>query len=123
MTTRDAGIDVSKEGLFLHIDGEDYAAGNARSGDHKIAGLLRQHGATQVILEATGRVHRGIVASLLSRKYDVAVRNPRPARDFARATVQLAKTDRVDARMLAIFSTVFPETSRAQERDPKVETL
>ncbi len=49
--------------------------------------------------------------------------NPRQARDFAKATGQLAKTERVDAKMLAIFGTVFPETPRTQELNPTIAEL
>ncbi len=58
-----------------------------------------------------------------SRGYELSVLNPRQARDFAKATGQLAKTDRVDAKMLAIFGTVFPETPRTQELDPTIAEL
>ncbi len=62
-----AGIDVGKESLFRHVEGGDDSATNDRNGDRKIDGLRCQHRATRVILEASGRFHRGIITSLLAR--------------------------------------------------------
>ena len=54
-----------------------------------------------VVMEATGRMHRGVHRSLHDRGFAVFVVNPRQSRDFAKALGELAKTDRVDARTLA----------------------
>ncbi len=56
-------------------------------------------------------MHRAATQSLCDRGFRVVVLNPRQARDFARATGQLAKTDRVDARLLAAFGQAFPDVS------------
>jgi transposase len=57
-----------------------------------------------VILEATGGLERPVAAALAAAELPIAVVNPRQARDFARATGRLAKTDRIDAQILARFS-------------------
>ena len=57
-----------------------------------------------VILEATGGFERAVVAALAAEGLPVAVVNPRQARDFARATGRLAKTDALDAEVLARFA-------------------
>jgi len=56
-----------------------------------------------VVVEATGRYERRLVAELVDAGHRVAVVNPRQVRDFARALGQLAKTDRIDAHVLALF--------------------
>jgi len=57
-----------------------------------------------VILEATGGFERPVAAALAAAGLPIAVVNPRQARDFARATGRLAKTDRIDAEVLARFA-------------------
>jgi transposase len=59
--------------------------------------------AARIVLEATGGYEREVAATLTAAGLPVVVINPRQARDFAKATGQLAKTDAVDARLLAIF--------------------
>jgi len=72
-----------------------------------------------IVLEATGGYEFAVVGSLAAAGFTVAVVNPRQVRDFARATGQLAKTDRLDASLLALFAervrpTVRPLASDAQ---------
>ena len=57
-----------------------------------------------VVLEATGGYEMPAAAALAEAGIPVVVANPRQVRDFARATGQLAKTDRIDARVLALFA-------------------
>lgn len=59
--------------------------------------------AVRIILEATGGYERDVAAALTAAGLPVVVINPRQARDFAKATGQLAKTDAVDAQLLAVF--------------------
>jgi transposase len=65
-----------------------------------------------VVLEATGGFERPAVAALAAAGLAVAVVNPRQARDFARATGRLAKTDRIDAEILARFAEAVHPTPR-----------
>ena len=63
-----------------------------------------------IILEATGNLEMPLAAALQAGRLPVAVVNPRQVRDFARATGALAKTDSIDARLLALFGArVKPE--------------
>jgi transposase len=67
---------------------------------------------TLIVLEATGGLERLVTSALATAGLPVVVVNPRQARDFARATGQLAKTDALDARALAHFADVIRPTPR-----------
>ena len=100
------GIDVSK--AWLDVAGRpDPAPGRVANDPDGIADLARQLRAlapTLVVLEATGGLELSVVAALQVAGLPVAVVNPRQVRDFAKATGQLAKTDRLDAALLARFA-------------------
>lgn len=100
------GIDVSKATLDICLlpGGETLSVGNDDDGIAQIIALLRQQPVTLVLLEATGRYERRAASELLEAGFNVAVVNPRQARDFARALGKLAKTDAIDARTLAEFA-------------------
>jgi transposase len=76
---------------------------NDEDGVSSAAGYIAAVGPVSIIMEATGGLDIKLVAVLQSRCLLVAVINPRQGRDFARATDVLAKTDAIDARMLALF--------------------
>jgi len=105
------GIDVSKDRLDVHVrpTDESFAVASDEAG---IAALLSQLAVVQptlVVLEATGGYEAAVAAALAHAGAPVAVVNPRQIRDFARATGQLAKTDTLDARVIARFAeTVQP---------------
>lgn len=106
------GIDVSKARLDVHIlpDGEDLAFGNDEAGIAALCGRLRDLGPCLAVLEATGALQERAAAGLCAAGILVAVVNPRQVRDFARATGRLAKTDRLDAQVIAAFAqAVKPE--------------
>ena len=102
------GIDVSKDELVVAVEG---VAGtrsykNDDSGCRELAKHLTAKDTTRpelIVVEATGGYERGIVAELGAKGLPVVVVNPRHARDFAKATGRLAKTDAIDARVLADF--------------------
>ena len=101
------GVDVSKNNLQAAIlpSGDSFSVPNDEGGLDELTNRLR--GApptTLVVLEATGGYERPVVASVAASKIAVAVVNPRQVRDFAKATGTLAKTDRIDARILARFA-------------------
>ncbi|WP_448196274.1 IS110 family transposase, partial [Raoultella planticola] len=73
-----------------------------------------------VLMEATGGLEAAVACSLQAEGFDVAVVNPRQARDFARAMGYLAKTDRIDAKMLAQMAEVI---NRHPERDRFIRAL
>ena len=99
------GVDVAKTELVMAIrpSGDRWTVANDDDGVRTLLKRLRQHAAALVVLEATGGYERAVVAALAAARLPVVVANPRQVRDFARATGQLAKTDRIDADMLALF--------------------
>lgn len=100
------GIDVSQSSWDVHILPEDRSF-SVRVDDGAAARLLAQLGspeASLVVVEATGGVERELVATLLDASWTTAVVNPRCIRDFAKALGRLAKTDRLDARVIAEFA-------------------
>jgi transposase len=100
-----AGIDVSKARLDSFVDptSRSLSVDNNVDGIKQLIVHFKQAGVSLVILEATGRYARAVAADLMDSAFVVAIVNPRQVRDFARATGQLAKTDRIDARVLAHF--------------------
>lgn len=118
-----AGIDVSKRTLNIHLNGRDWTATNDTDGFRKIARILRDGGAERVVLEATGRMHRALLQSLHDRGFAAVVVNPRQSRDFAKAGGELAKTDRVDARILAGFGAAFPDMAPTAPADVTIDRL
>jgi transposase len=106
------GIDVSKSRLDVHVrpSGEEWSVDNDSKGHARLVGRLAALVPTLVVLEATGGYQAAIAAELAAGKVPVAVVNPRQVRDFAKATGKLAKTDAIDAGVLAHFAAaVRPE--------------
>jgi transposase len=101
------GIDVSKTTLDVCLlpSGERFRLENNATGIEQLLALLRkQPTVARCLLEATGRYERRCAADLMEAGYSVVVVNPRQARDFARSLGRLAKTDEIDARILAEFA-------------------
>jgi transposase len=98
------GIDVSKQQLDVAIGstGDTWTVSNDDTGIETLLESLRG-GNCVVVLEATGGFEVNAVTALAAAGLAVVVANPRQVRNFARATGQLAKTDRLDARVLALF--------------------
>lgn len=103
---RFAGIDVSKDFLDVLIrpDGKPFRLPNDDSGIRELLRRFGERPSSLIVLEATGGLEMLAASELLSAGHPVAVVNPRQVRDFARATGQLAKTDRIDAGILALFA-------------------
>lgn len=101
-----AGIDVSKAHLEAALlpTQQTFTFSNDAEGAQELASRLSQAGVGLVVLEATGGYERPVVAALGASGLAVAVVNPRQARDFAKAIGKLAKTDRIDALVLAHFA-------------------
>ena len=99
------GIDVSKDTLDVTWlpDGSYRQFSNDDDGVGELVALLEQQRPQLTILEATGGLELLVVAQLGTAQIPVAVVNPRQVRDFAKATGQLAKTDRIDSRVIAEF--------------------
>ena len=111
------GIDVGKAALDVAVDG---VAGvlrfaNAPAGIGKLVRHLRKVADPRVVVEATGGYEDALLEACCDAGLWVARVNPRQARDFARATGELAKTDAIDARLLAIMARVFHDRLRRYE--------
>ena len=100
------GIDVAKATLDLHLlpSGQAHTLPNVKAGYEELKQLLPNPAHCLIVLEATGGFEREVVAELIDAGYRVAVINPKRARDFAKALGLVAKTDRIDARVLALFA-------------------
>jgi len=105
-TTLGVGIDVSKARLDVDFsdDRGAFSTDNDSGGHARIVQALKEAGASRIVIEATGGYERLIVAELSAAGLPVAVVNPRQVRDFAKATGRLAKTDAIDAKVLALFA-------------------
>lgn len=106
------GIDVSKARLDVAVrpTGEQWSVSNDEAGIARLLARLQECVPELVVLEATGRLEAAVVAALGEAAIPVAVVNPRQVRDFARSTGKLAKTDGIDAKVLAHFAqAVHPE--------------
>jgi transposase len=109
------GIDVSKARLdgYSHPRAEPFAHPNDEAGIAAVVARLKALGPALVVLEATGGLEAPRAAALAAAELPVAVVNPRQVRDLARAMGTLAKTDAIDAKVLAIFA----EKIRPRVRD------
>jgi transposase len=99
------GIDVSKEQLDVATSvGELWSCANQEGDFSALVERFRSLGVQLIVLEASGGYEGPVVGSLSAAGLPVVVINPRQVRDFAKATGQLAKTDRIDAQVLAQFA-------------------
>ena len=122
-----AGVDVSKERLDVSIrrneaaEHTSFGVTNDEAGIEALVARLVAECPVLVVLEATGGFERSVIAALAAAGLPVAVVNPRQARDFARATGRLAKTDRIDAGVLAHFAeAVRPKPRSLPEEEAQV---
>lgn len=108
------GIDVAKAQLDLAVrpTGQEWQSPNTPEGIAQIVGRLQALAPTLVTLEATGGLQLPLAAALAVAGLPLAVVNPRQVRDFAKAIGRLAKTDRLDAQVLAHFG----EATKPQPR-------
>lgn len=108
------GIDIAKDHLDLAS-----TAGLARrlaytdEGLDELSSELRQHTVELLVVEATGGLEHALAAHLAAEGVPVVIINPRQVRDFARAIGRLAKTDRIDASVLALFAERLQPEPRA----------
>jgi transposase len=117
------GIDVAKDKLDVHAwpTNQTMQVPNTPAGiDALVADLALLH-ISLIVIEATGRYERRVAFELMSKGYEVAIVNPRQPRDFAKASGQLAKTDAIDARILAQFGALIGP--RKSEKPPENQVL
>ena len=114
------GVDISKNNLDVadFFTQETWQAANNESGITDLIERLTPLNPTLIVLEATGGLEIPLASALVTSQLPVAVVNPRQVRDFAKATGKLAKTDAIDARVLAHFaSAVRPEVRKVKDQD------
>jgi transposase len=115
------GIDVCKDRLdiYVHPTGQRLSVGNSREGLKRLKRALAGLDVALVVMEATAKYHRLAQRTLAQAGLFVAIVNPLRARLFAEAAGALAKTDRIDARMLAVMGAAL----RLQARPPAPEQM
>lgn len=119
---RFVGIDVSKATLDVCIKpvGQTLHVTYDEAGIRQIVECLKEASPTLIVIEATGGLEVRVATELAGKGFPVAVINPRQARDFAKATGQLAKTDQVDAAVLAAFAQVIrPQVRPLKDADTR----
>lgn len=119
-TLRFIGIDISKQYLDLadSLAQDTRRFANNESGISELIDHLVPLNPVLIVLEATGGLEIPLASSLYARRLPVAVVNPRQVRDFAKATGTLAKTDAIDARVLAHFAgAVRPEIRKIKDEE------
>ena len=118
------GIDVAKASLEIatYPAGEGWTVGYAAAGLAALVTRLDLLTPTLVVLEAPGGYERPLVAALTAAGLPVAVVNPRQVRDFAKALGRLAKTETLDAQVLARFAAAVQPDARPQPA-PEALTL
>jgi transposase len=121
------GIDVAKDELVIATrpSVERWSVPNTEAGVAALTSRVAAMTPSLIVLEATGGYELLCVAALAALGLPVVVVNPRQVRDFARATGQLAKTDRIDADMLALFAERVQPDLRplADDATRELETL
>jgi len=109
------GVDVAKAYLQVAAGEQNVGYANTPAGHRELVGWLRSLGKVAVVLEATGGYERALVEALQAGGIVVSVVNPRQVRDFARAQGRLAKTDKIDARVLVDYArALHPRPTVAQ---------
>ena len=114
------GIDVSKDKLDVAVRPvqEQFSASNDDTGIAELRKRLKRHRGALVVIEATGGLEHVVAAALSTSGFCVAIVNPRQVREFGRAIGQLAKTDKIDADLLALFGEkVSPDPRPLPDKD------
>lgn len=116
------GIDIAQDELVVVVHPGPTATtfANTANGHQQLIRQLRKLAPVRIVVEGTGGLQRALVAALEDQQLPIIVANPRQVRDFARGTGHLAKTDPIDAAVLAHFGVVAklpaPRPRTANER-------
>lgn len=116
------GIDIAQDELVVVVHPGPTATtfANTANGHRQLIRQLRKLAPVRIVVEGTGGLQRALVAALEDQQLPIIVANPRQVRDFARGTGHLAKTDPIDAAVLAHFGVVAklpaPRPRTANER-------
>lgn len=119
------GIDVSKARLDVAVipSGEETSVPNDETGCRHLVVMFRSISPKLIVLEATGGLQNLVAGMLISEGLPVVIINPRQMRDFAKATGKLAKTDRIDAKLIARFGeAIKPEPRPFKDEDNQALT-
>src|SRR5439155_16799988 len=113
------GIDVSQDHLDVHVRpaGLRRRFANTTAGIAELLAWVRPHAAERIIFESTGPYQKAAVGALLAEGLPAVVVNARQVRDFAKAMNHLAKTDTIDAAVIAHFGEVATTTVRPLESE------
>lgn len=125
MTTKPfVGIDVSKRSLDVNVHGEKDTTtlGNDPEGFAKLIEWMKDVQPERIVFEATGGYERRAVTALVQAGFSVAVVNPTRVRRFAEAIGILAKTDKIDAQLIARYASVVQPAANCQQ-NPLEEQL
>jgi transposase len=111
------GVDVSKDYLDVHVRPAALRQrfANTTAGITELLAWVRPHAAERIVFESTGPYQKAAVGALLAEGLPVVVVNARQVRDFAKAMNYLAKTDTIDAAVIAHFGEVATTTVRPLE--------
>jgi len=113
------GLDIAKDKLDVWLNGEHFVASNDQAGHDRLCQRLGHDRVRVVVMEATGGYEADVALALSRYGLPVAIVNPRQVRNFAKAAGYLAKTDKIDARLLAEFGALMkvePQTLPDEER-------
>jgi transposase len=113
------GIDVSQDHLDVHVRPTQASQrfANTTEGIAALLAWIQPHAAERIVLESTGPYQKAAVGALLAQGFPAVVVNARQVRDFAKALGYLAKTDRLDAAVIAHFAEVAPTKVRPLESE------
>jgi transposase len=115
-----AGIDVSKDWLDVALGAESLRVANEAEGVSGLIDRLKAAGVGLVVMEATGGYETQAASAIAGAGLRLAVVNPRQVRDFAKATGRLAKSDRIDAHVIAAFGqAVAPQIVRLPDEQAR----
>lgn len=122
-TTPTAGIDTGKHTLDIAVHGKEdlFQVDNTEAGWRKLAADLAEAGVGRVGIEATGGYERGVTRYLQDQGFTVLVLQPAQVRAFARLHLCRAKTDRIDAAMIAACTHLLEP--QARKPDPRLDKL
>lgn len=119
------GIDVSKATLDVAVlpTNQEISVANTETGCRELIVMFRSLSTSLIILEATGGLETLVAGMLVAEGFRVVVVNPRQVRDFAKATGKLAKTDRIDAKIIARFGeAIKPEPRPFKDEESQALT-
>lgn len=117
------GVDVSKDNLDVAIrpSGEAFRVTNDSEGFGELVKRLNDVDVKLVVMEASGGYEQACAAHLILAKIPTAIVNPRQVRDFAKAMNKLAKTDGIDAGMIAHFGEAIERPAATLDDDATIE--